>query len=60
MRLFEAAVMTIPPALLKLMDLGGGAELALSVERGKLRVPSAGYGRKRFSMAEPSSTEKPI
>ena len=47
-----AAVMTIPPALLKLMDLEVGAQVTLSVERGKLVAYPAGSGRKRYSMAE--------
>jgi antitoxin ChpS len=47
-----AAVMTIPPALLKLMDLDVGAQVTLSVERGKLVAQPAGSGRKRYSLAE--------
>ena len=47
-----AAVMTIPPALLKLMDLEVGAQVTLSVKGGKLVAYSVGSGRKRYSMAE--------
>lgn len=47
-----AAVMTIPPALLKLMNLGVGAQVALSVEHGKLVAAPAAPTRKRYSTAE--------
>jgi antitoxin ChpS len=47
-----AAVMTIPPALLKLMDLEVGAQVTLSIERGKLVAEPASSARKRYSMAE--------
>jgi antitoxin ChpS len=47
-----AAVMTIPPALLKLMDLDVGAQVTLSVRQGKLVAEPAAPGRKRYSMAE--------
>jgi len=47
-----AAVMTIPPALLKLMELEVGAELMLSVEHGKLVAEPAAPGRRRYTMAE--------
>ena len=47
-----AAVMTIPPALLKLMDLDVGSQVTLSVEHGKLVAQPAAPARKRYSMAE--------
>ena len=47
-----AAVVTIPPALLKLMDLEVGAELTLSVEHGKLVAEPAAPARRRYAMAE--------
>ena len=47
-----AAVITIPPALLKLMNLDVGAEVELSVEHGKLLAQPAAQRRKRYSMAE--------
>ncbi len=47
-----AAVITIPPALLKLMDLAVGAQVELSVERGKLIGRPAGRPRKRYAIAE--------
>ncbi len=45
-----AAVMTIPPALLKLMDMDIGTQVVLSVEKGSLVARPA--ARKRYSMAE--------
>ena len=47
-----AAVLTIPPALLKLMELDVGAQVTLSVERGKLVAELAASKRKRFSLSE--------
>ena len=47
-----AAVMTIPPALLKLMDLDVGAQVTLSVEHGKLVAQPAAATRRRYTMAE--------
>jgi antitoxin ChpS len=47
-----AAVMTIRPASLKLMDLDVGAQVTLSVEQGKLVAEPAAPGRKRYSLAE--------
>jgi antitoxin ChpS len=47
-----AAVVTIPPALLKLMDLEVGAEVSLSVEHGKLVAQPAAAARRRYPMAE--------
>lgn len=47
-----AAVITIPPALLKLMNLDVGAEVELSVDHGKLLAQPAARQRKRYSMAE--------
>jgi antitoxin ChpS len=47
-----AAVMTIPPALLKLMDLEVGAQVTLSVKHGKLVAQPAASARRRYSMAE--------
>ena len=42
-----AAVLTIQPALLKLMELDVGAQVTLSVERGKLVAEPAMSKRKR-------------
>lgn len=47
-----AAVVTIPPALLKLMAAGIGTEVILTVEGGKLVAKPAARERKRYSMAE--------
>jgi antitoxin ChpS len=47
-----AAVLTIPPALLKLMELDVGAQVTLSVERGKLVAEPAATQRRRFSLSE--------
>jgi antitoxin ChpS len=43
---------TIPPALLKLMDLEVGAELTLSVEHGRLVAEAAAPARRRYTIAE--------
>jgi antitoxin ChpS len=47
-----AAVMTIPPALLKLMDAGVGTEVSLSVAEGELIARPISPSRKRYSVAE--------
>lgn len=48
-----AAVMTIPPAFLKLLDLDIGSQLELSVEAGGLVAkPVTQLVRKRYSAAE--------
>ena len=49
-----AAVLTIPPALLKLMELDVGAQVTLSVERGKLVAEPAASKRKRYSSSRTS------
>ena len=46
-----AAVMTIPPALLKLMDVDVGAQVTLSVKDGKLLAQPVAR-RKRYTLAE--------
>jgi antitoxin ChpS len=48
-----AAVMTIPPAFLELLDLEIGSEVELSVESGELVAKPVGHSvRKRYSAAE--------
>lgn len=47
-----AAVVTIPPALLKLLDLDVGAQVTLSVEGRQLIARPAALARKRYTMAE--------
>lgn len=48
-----AAVMTIPPAFLKLLELEIGSQLELSVEGGELVAkPLSPLMRKRYSAAE--------
>jgi antitoxin ChpS len=47
-----AAVMTIPPALLKLMEVDVGAQVTLTVENGTLLAQPATSHRKRYSVAE--------
>jgi antitoxin ChpS len=47
-----AAVMTIPPALLKLMNLDIGSEVSLSVTDGELVARPARVGKKRYSLNE--------
>jgi antitoxin ChpS len=47
-----AAVMTIPPALLKLMNVEVGAEVSLSVADGELIARPARSARKRYSLGE--------
>ena len=46
-----AAVMTIPPTLLRLMDVEIGAQVTLTVEGRKL-VAKPAAARKRYSLAE--------
>jgi antitoxin ChpS len=47
-----AAVMTIPPALLKLLDVEIGAQLSLRVVEGELVARPARGCRKRYSLSE--------
>jgi len=47
-----AAVMTIPPALLRLMDVDIGTQVTLTVEDRKLVVRPAASARKRYSLAD--------
>ena len=47
-----AAVMTIPPALLKLLDIDVGAKVTLSVEDRKLVARPATPARRRYSLKE--------
>ena len=47
-----AAVMTIPPALLKLLDVDVGAQVALSVADGKLVAQPMKTVRRRYSLSE--------
>jgi antitoxin ChpS len=47
-----AAVVTIPPALLKLMDLDVGAQVTLSVSKGKLVAQPVKSERRRYTLAE--------
>ena len=47
-----AAVITIPPALLKLMDVDVGAQVALSVTDGELTARPVLQGKKRYSLKE--------
>ena len=47
-----AAVITIPPALLKLMDVDVGAQVTLSVAEGELTARPVRQGKKRYSLAE--------
>jgi antitoxin ChpS len=47
-----AAVMTIPPALLKLMHVEIGAQVSLSVAEGELIARPISPRRKRYSLAE--------
>ncbi|MDP3898514.1 MAG: PbsX family transcriptional regulator [Mesorhizobium sp.] len=47
-----AAVITIPPALLKLLNTEVGAEMSLSVVDGDLIARPVSGGRKRYSLAE--------
>jgi len=47
-----AAVVTIPPALLKLMDVEVGEQVTLSVLEGKLVAQPVKSGRRRYTLAE--------
>ncbi|SMH56075.1 AbrB/MazE/SpoVT family DNA-binding domain-containing protein [Mesorhizobium australicum] len=47
-----AAVVTIPPALLKLMDVEVGSQLSLSVTDGELIARPVRGARKRYSLGE--------
>jgi antitoxin ChpS len=47
-----AAVITIPPALLKLMDLDVGAQVSLTVSEGELIARPVKSSRKRYSLNE--------
>lgn len=47
-----AAVITIPPALLKLMDVDVGAQVTLSVVEGELTARPVKPGKKRYSLRE--------
>jgi antitoxin ChpS len=47
-----AAVMTIPPALLKLMNVEVGAQISLSVAEGELVARPVNVSRKRYSLRE--------
>jgi antitoxin ChpS len=47
-----AAVMTIPPALLRLMNADIGTQVTLTVEDRKLIAKPAVSARKRYSLAE--------
>ncbi|NTJ41682.1 PbsX family transcriptional regulator [Agrobacterium larrymoorei] len=47
-----AAVMTIPPALLKLLGTEVGSELALDIENGNLVASPVRATKKRYSLAE--------
>lgn len=44
--------MTIPPALLKLMDAGVGTQMSLSVAEGELIARPISSLKKRYSVAE--------
>lgn len=47
-----AAVMTIPPALLKLMGAEVGSQLELAVEEGVLVASTVKSGRRRYTLQE--------
>jgi antitoxin ChpS len=47
-----AAVMTIPPALLKMMDLDVGDQLSLVVSNGELVARPVQPARKRYRLSE--------
>jgi antitoxin ChpS len=47
-----AAVVTIPPALLKLMDIDVGAQVSLSVANGELIARPVKSTRKRYALSE--------
>ncbi len=47
-----AAVMTIPPALLKMMDLEVGDQMSLAVSNGELVARPVAVRKKRYSLSE--------
>jgi antitoxin ChpS len=47
-----AAIITIPPALLKILDLDVGAQLSLSVDNGELIARPVQPVKKRYTLAE--------
>jgi antitoxin ChpS len=47
-----AAVITIPPALLKLMDVDVGQQVTLSVAEGELTARPIRQGKKRYPLKE--------
>ncbi|KAA3514387.1 AbrB/MazE/SpoVT family DNA-binding domain-containing protein [Agrobacterium rosae] len=47
-----AAVMTIPPALLKLMGTEIGSEMTLEIDNGNLVASPVNTQKKRYSLAE--------
>lgn len=47
-----AAVMTIPPALLKMLDIEVGDQMSLAVSNGELVARPVEVGKKRFSLRE--------
>jgi len=47
-----AAVITIPPALLKLLDVEVGTQVTLSVAEGELTARPVRQGRKRYSLKQ--------
>ncbi|MBB1250174.1 AbrB/MazE/SpoVT family DNA-binding domain-containing protein [Rhizobium sp. G21] len=47
-----AAVITIPPALLKILDLEVGAQLSLSVDNGELIARPVQSSKKHYTLAE--------
>jgi antitoxin ChpS len=47
-----AAVITIPPALLKLMEMEIGTEVSLSVAEGRLIARTVSPSKRRYSITE--------
>ncbi|MCL2715900.1 MAG: PbsX family transcriptional regulator [Alphaproteobacteria bacterium] len=47
-----AAVITIPPALLQMLDLNIGSQVTLSVDHGKLIAQPTTSRRKRYTLAD--------
>ena len=47
-----AAIMTIPPALLKLLGTEIGSELTLEIDKGNLVATPIQTARKRYTLAE--------
>ncbi|OYV50600.1 MAG: PbsX family transcriptional regulator [Candidimonas sp.] len=47
-----ALVMTIPPTLIKLLDLNAGAQMELDVTGGKLTARPVSPARKHYSLTE--------